>query len=205
MYNVSMKYEWKKSEKDIYLPKAEPTLTTIPKMKYFTISGKGDPNDKEFSDKVGALYGMAYAVRMMPRNGFTPNNYFEYTVYPLEGVWSGDASDKSSFSYTIMIRQPDFVDREVYRRALEITQRKKPSPYLSEIKFDEIEDGLAIQMLHVGAYDDEPQTFAKMAEFAKENGYERTTETHREIYLTDPNRGAPDKQKTVLRIFVKKS
>jgi len=177
----------------------------IPSFKYFAISGHGNPNSQEFSEKVSALYKVAYAVRMMPKSGFTPNGYFEYTVYPLEGVWDGDIADKDSFSYKIMIRQPDFVDHEVFREALAIAKQKKPTPFLSEIVFEEMEDGLSVQMLHIGAYDDEPKSFAKISQFMNDNNYQRTTKTHREIYLSDPNKSTPDKQRTVLRVFVKKS
>ncbi|MCL2038004.1 GyrI-like domain-containing protein [Candidatus Saccharibacteria bacterium] len=198
-----MKYEWKKSEKEIYLPKNEPTLIKVPRYKYFTITGQGNPNSPDFADKVSALYSLAYAVRMMPRNGFTPNGYFEYTVYPLEGVWRGGTGDKNSFSYTIMIRQPDFVDENTFEKALEIASEKKPNPNLANVKFEEIEDGLSVQMLHVGSYDDEPTSFARMAEFMNENSYQRISDTHREIYLSDPGKVTPEKLKTVLRWSVK--
>jgi len=122
-----MKYEWKKQEKDLYLPKAEPTLITVPKQKFFMIGGKGNPNNEEFAEKTSVLYSLAYAVRMMPKQGYTPEGYFEYTVYPLEGIWDlteegrkSDTLNKDELVYTIMIRQPDFVTQEVAERALEI-------------------------------------------------------------------------------------
>ena len=198
-----MKYEWKKSEKEIYLPKSEPTIVTIPRYKYFTLNGKGNPNSPEFADKVTALYSLSYVVRMMPHGGFAPDGYFEYTVYPLEGVWRGDATDKNSFSYTIMIRQQDFVNANVFEKALEIATKKKPNPNLNNVKFEEIEDGLSVQMLHIGSYDDEPASFARMAEFVNANSYQRTNDIHREIYLSDPSKVAPNKLKTVLRWSVK--
>jgi hypothetical protein len=199
-----MKYEWKKSEKEIYLPKDKPTLLTVPNSQYFTIEGKGNPNSQEFKDKIGVLYTMSYAVRMMPRNGYTPNGYFEYTVYPLEGVWSSDnATDKDSFVYTIMIKQPDFVDKVIYEKALEIAKKKKPSPLLDNVKFEEIDDGLSVQILHTGSYDSESESFSKMDDFLNANGYSRRAKTHREIYLTDATKTAPEKLKTVLRYFIK--
>jgi len=199
-----MKYEWKKSEKEIYLPKETPNLVDIPNAKYFTISGKGDPNGREFSDKIAVLYSLSYAVRMMPKNGFTPNGYFEYTVYPLEGIWSGDPADKSTFAYTIMIKQPDFVDKNVFEKALEVANKKKPTPLLKDIKFEEINDKLSVQMLHIGSYDDEPTSFAKITEFLAANGLRRRGQTHREIYLTDATKVPPNKLKTVLRYFVQR-
>jgi len=200
-----MKYEWKKEEKELYLPKEEPTLVTIPRMKYFTITGKGNPNNKDFQDKIGVLYSLAYAVRMMPKNGYTPNGYFEYTVYPLEGIWSGNVEDKNSFVYKIMIRQPDFVCNDVVEKAFEIARRKKPNILLDEVKFEEFTDGLCVQMLHIGSYDDEPKSFEKMQKFIANNNYERTTDTHREIYLSDSTKVEKDKLKTILRYFIKKN
>lgn len=205
-----MKYEWKKSEKDIYLPKVEPTLIKIPKYKYFTISGIGNPNKPDFSDKIGALYSLAYAIRMMPKSGYTPNNYFEYTVYPLEGIWDltiegrkNDTFNKDELVYKIMIRQPDFVDEVLFAKALAVTKKKKPNPLLDLVKLEEIEDGLCVQVMHVGSYDDEPRSFAKIDEYLKDSNYERKDKTHREIYLSDFRKTDKDKLKTVLRTFIK--
>ena len=198
-----MKYEWKKQEKELYIPKTEPQIITVPRQKFFAIKGKGDPNGSEFSERIGVLYSLAYAVRMMPKSGFTPEGYFEYTVYPLEGVWNGgNAADKSSFVYTIMIRQPEFVTGGVVETAIENTKRKKPHPLLAEAFFCEIEDGLSVQMLHVGDYDDEPLSFEKMNKFIADNGLVRNSGEHREIYLSDPGKTERDKQKTVLRYCV---
>jgi len=205
-----MKYEWKKSEKDLYLPKEVPTLVTVPKHKFFMIKGKGNPNKEDFAERIGVLYSMAYAVRMMPKNGFTPKDYFEYTVYPLEGLWDlteegrkSETLNKDELVYTIMIRQPDFVDEEVFQKALEIANKKKPHALLKEIEFGEIEDGLSVQMLHKGPYDNEPESFAKMKEFINNNNLEIRTLVHREIYLSDNRKVEPDKLKTVLRYRVK--
>ena len=199
-----MKYEWKKQEADLYLPKSEPTLITIPNQKFFAIKGQGNPNNADFAERVGVLYSLAYAVRMMPKSGFTPSGYFEYTVYPLEGVWENtDIFDKASYNYTIMIRQPDFINNDVIEKAFEIVKKKKPNLLLQETYFCEKEDGLSVQMLHIGDYDDEPQSFAKMNEFIENNGFIRSTNNHREIYLSDPNRVERDKLKTVLRYNIK--
>lgn len=198
-----MKHEWKKAEKQVYIPSTEPVVAEIPEYKYFTLSGNGDPNSKEFAQKIEALYAMSYAVRMMPRNGFTPEGYFEYTVYPLEGVWSGDALDKNTFNYTIMIRQPDFVSQTVYEKALAIAQKKKQNPNIANVKLEGLKDGKSVQMMHVGAYHSEPESFAKMDTFLQANGLVRRTATHREIYLSDPSKGDAFKQKTVLRYVVK--
>ncbi len=147
---------------------------------------------------------------MMPKNGFTPDGYFEYTVYPLEGIWDlteegkkSDILNKDELLYTIMIRQPDFVTNEVVAKAFEIVNKKKPHPLLKEVYFDEIEDGLSVQIMHKGSYDDEPASFEKMLNFINENGYERKSMVHREIYLSDARKTEKDKLKTVLRYMIK--
>ena len=131
----------------------------------------------------------------MPRNGYTPDGYFEYTVYPLEGIW--DLTEKGRKSptlikdellYTIMIRQPDFVTEEVVEKAFEIAGKKKPNPLLDEVSFDTMEDGLSVQMMHIGPYDDETRTFDQMKKFIQENDLEIITLAHREIYISDPRR-----------------
>jgi hypothetical protein len=205
-----MKHEWRKNEKVFYLPKQKPELLTVPEQKFFTIKGQGNPNGEEFAEKIGVLYSMAYAVRMMPKQGFTPENYFEYTVYPLEGVWGltekgihSASFNKNELVYTIMIRQPDFVTKEVADLAFETVKKKKPHPLLSEVEFRLIEDGLSVQMLHVGPYDDEPQTFKKMNEFLIDHSLERVTFEHREIYLSDFRKVESEKLKTVLRYQVR--
>jgi hypothetical protein len=204
-----MKYEWKKQEKNLYLPKDKPDLITVPKQKFFMIKGKGNPNDEDFAERIGVLYSLAYAVRMMPKQGYTPEGYFEYTVYPLEGVWDLteegrklDTLNKDELLYTIMIRQPDFVTEEVVSKAFENVRKKKPNPLIDEVTFETMEDGLSVQMMHIGAYDDEPQSFEQMKKFIKENDLEITTLVHREIYISDTRRTEKSKLKTVLRYRV---
>lgn len=205
-----MKHEWRKVEKELYLPKAVPELVTIPKQKFFMVKGKGNPNSDSFAEKIGVLYSLAYAVRMMPKQGFTPDGYFEYTVYPLEGVWDmtekgrkSETFNKNELLYTIMIRQPEFVTTDVVERAFETVRKKKPHPILDEVTFEMQEDGLSVQMLHVGAYDNEPESFKLMNEFIVSHNLEKRSPVHREIYLSDVNKVQPDKLKTVLRYMVK--
>ncbi|MCK1992392.1 hypothetical protein GW626_08110 [Peribacillus muralis] len=205
-----MKYEWRKQEKNLYIAKQKCQLVTIPEQKFFMIKGKGNPNEKEFSEKIGVLYSLAYAVRMMPKQGYTPDGYFKYTVYPLEGIWDLteegrklDTLNKEELLYTIMIRQPDFVTKEVVERAFKHVEKKKPHPFLNEVKFGTVEDGLSVQILHVGPYDDEPQSFQVMNEFIHNHNLERTSLQHREIYLSDFRKVEPAKLKTVLRYKVK--
>ena len=151
-----MKYEWRKKEKDLYIPKQQPELVTVPEQHYFMIQGNGNPNDEEFSNRINVLYSLAYAVRMMPKQGHTPEGYFEYTVYPLEGIWDLtekgrqlDTLDKDELLYTIMIKQPTFVTEEVVERAFEYVRKKKAHPLLDDVTFDSMEEGLSVQMLHV--------------------------------------------------------
>src|SRR5574344_270887 len=138
-----------KNEKE-YSPKLIPEIVEIPKSKYFCIKGKGNPNKPDFSERISVLYTMSYAVRMMPKNGYTPEGYFEYTVYPLEGLWNLTEKGRESSSlmkdellYTIMIKQPDFVTEEVFKKALEIAKKKKPNILLDDITFQELNDGLS--------------------------------------------------------------
>lgn len=204
-----MKYEWRKQEKELYLPKDKPELINVPRHKFFMISGKGNPNEEEFSEKVGILYSLAYAVRMMPKQGVTPEGYFEYTVYPLEGLWSFtekgkqlEEMDKNELIYTIMIRQPDFVTDEIADMAFESAYKKKKNSLVNEASFKSIEDGLSLQIMHNGPYDDEPASFQKLKDYMMENNFKLRQESHREIYISDASRTEASKLKTVLRYIV---
>lgn len=204
-----MKFEWKKNERQLYLPKEEPEMITIPEHRFFMISGTGNPNSEAFSEKVGVLYSLAYAVRMMPKQGYTPEGYYEYTVYPLEGIWDltengkkSDTLNKDELLYTIMIRQPDFVTPEVADKAFAIVKKKKNHPLLDQVVFQAAEDRLSVQMMHLGSYDDEPQSFELMNKFIIENSLIKTSQKHREIYITDARKTDKSKLKTVLRYMV---
>ena len=193
------------------MPKQKPELLTVPEQKFFMIKGQGNPNHEDFAERVGVLYSLSCAVRMMPKWRNAPEDYFEYTVYPLEGVWDLTEEgrkkpqlDKNELLYTIMIRQPEFVTEAVAETALQHVQKKKPHPLLNEVTFETMEDGLSVQMLHIGPFDDEPRSFAVMDEFLEENGFERRSLRHREIYLSDVRRVEPAKLKTVLRYRVRK-
>lgn len=201
-----MKYEWKKQEKDIYLPKSKPELVNIKEAKYFCIKGKGNPNNKEFSDKISVLYQLSYTVKMMPKKGYTPNGYFEYSVYPLEGLWditdkgkNSDTFNKNELLYTIMIKQPDFVDEDIFNRAVDIVKMKNKNSLVDNVYFESINDGLSVQMLHIGSYDNEEESFKIMRNYIDENNLKLTTLVHREIYLSDARKTKQDKLKTVLR------
>lgn len=205
-----MKYEWRKQEKHLYIPKQKPELISIPEQKFITLKGKGNPNDAAFSEAIAALYSVAYAIRMMPKKGHTPSGYVEYTVYPLEGVWDlseegrkSETLDKDELLYTIMIRQPEFVTKEVFDRAFQTVSQKKAQEILEKLKFESIREGLCVQMLHIGSYDNEVESFEIMKDFTVNNDLERLSLRHREIYLSDFRKVAAEKLKTVLRYNVR--
>jgi hypothetical protein len=207
---MSIKIEYKKDYKHIYLPKTSPVIIDVAKMPYIMISGSGDPNGEEFARATEALYSITYAVKMSYKSNEVPVGYYEYTVFPLEGIWdlidkSKPATDKNNLKYQIMIRQPDFLTDELFFNFLEQTKEKKPNPYLEKLTFDEMTDGLCCQMMHIGSFDDEPESFARMEVFCKENGYIRSEKTHREIYLSDPRKTDKSKLRTVLRFPVIRS
>jgi hypothetical protein len=206
---LSKKIDYKKDFKHLYVPKNEPEIIDVPVMQFLMVSGSGDPNGDEFSKAVEALYSLSYAVRMSYKSANVPSGYYQYTVFPLEGVWdlldyTKPATDKSNFKYTLMIRQPDFLTSEWFEYFLEQVSKKKPNPYLEKVRFEEAADGLSCQMMHLGSFDEEPRSFARMEAYCEEHGYVRASKIHREIYLSDPRRTESAKLKTVLRFPVKK-
>ncbi len=211
-----MKHEWKKHERNLYGVKDKPQVISVPRQSFLMIKGVGNPNKEDFSERVGVLYSLAYPIKFNFKALCRKNKeqralyeYGDYGAYPLEGVWTtsnqGDPLDKDSFQYTLMIRQPDYITREMFETALAATAKKKPHPLLNEIVFDAMEEGACIQMLHTGTFDDEPASFVKMDAFAKENGLMRLNRHHREIYLNDARRTAPEKRSTILRFQVEVS
>lgn len=211
MKNRIMKHEWRKHEKEFYVPSKKPHFVEVPEFNFLTIEGEGNPNSDEFPEYIAVLYSLSYAAKMSPKKGIEPKGYFDYTVYPLEGIW--DISEKAKKNYTgvldkdslvfkLMIRQPNFVTEDFFNKILEITKKKKTHELLDSVKLERIEDGNCIQMLHLGSYDNEPQSFKLMEDFAAENNYTRKLMTHREIYLSDARKVAPEKLKTVLRFQV---
>ena len=206
-----MKHEWKKHERGIYIPKNKPEFVKIPEFKFFMIQGRGNSNDDFFVEYIGVLYSLSYAVKMSPKAGIAPKNYNEYTVYPLEGVWdiSNEAKEnftgkinKDSLVFNLMIRQPDFVTMEFAQETIERTKKKKPHELLEKVRFDVIREGECIQMMHLGSYDNEPESFIQMELFAKEHNLVRSSHQHREIYLSNARKVSPEKLKTVLRFKV---
>ena len=214
-----MKLEWRKHEKEIYNIKKVPTLLDIDTQNFIMIDGKGNPNDEEFSEKVSALFSLAYAIKMDYKKShqvkdLDTDEITDYVVYPLEGIWkvSQDNStknnccnefDKNNLEYTIMIRQPDFITEDNFKSAVEKVAKKKPNVFYKDIYFDYMNNGKSVNILHVGSYDGENSSFEKMDLFCKENGLTRKYDWHREIYLNNSNRTEESKLKTILRYCIK--
>lgn len=200
------KYEWKKAEKSYYNPVKVPQLVDIPAFKFFTLAGKGNPNDAFFAEYIQCLFSLSYTLKMQ----WKKESGFDYAVYPLEGVWSlqtptnqnDGVLDKDNLLFNLMIRQPDFVTEEYAADIIEKVKAKKPHPLLEDVKFETITDGLCVQMLHIGSYDSEPKSFAEMNTFALDNNLLRSSLVHREIYLSDARKVQPEKLKTILRFQV---
>lgn len=208
-----MKHDWKKAEKQFYIPKTEPELIKIPPFKFYSIQGQGNPNDKFFIDYVAVLYSLSYAVKMSLKNRLTPNGLFDYVVYPLEGVWGiteeakkkfKGVIDKNTLIFNLMIRQPDFISNDFAAGILEETRKKKPHHLLEKVKFETIRENDCVQILHLGSYDNEPASFSLMEEFCRNNSLTRESSQHREIYLSDARHVTSENLKTVLRFKVKK-
>ena len=210
------KKDYKKEYKDLYMPKSTPSIIDVPEMIFIMVDGKGDPNtSKEYENAINILYGLSYTIKMSKMGNNTIKGYFDYVVPPLEGFWDGEEgyfdglniTDKNKFIWTSMIRQPEFVTEEVYKWALEQLKAKKPELDYSKVRYEVLEEGLCVQIMHYGSYDTESESIIKMNEFVLENGYENDFENgrrHHEIYLGDPRKTKPENLKTVIRHPVKK-
>ncbi|MEP2777198.1 MAG: GyrI-like domain-containing protein [Luteolibacter sp.] len=207
------KHEWRKQEKALYLPKVKPEVIDVPTFRFITLSGEGNPNCPAFAECISALYSIAYGIKMTAKKqGSEPEGYFDFTVYPLEGVWDIKVAARVNFSgainkddlvFKLMLRQPDFVEESFFQQIMESVKKRKPHPLHERIKFEEITEGRCIQMLHIGSFDDEPASFRAMEEFATSLGEERRSKLHREIYLSDFRKTPTERLKTVLRFQLK--
>lgn len=210
-----MSFDYKKEYKEFYMPKNKPEIVNIPQMKFIAVRGKGDPNEEggEYKASISLLYGIAFTIKMSKKGSHCPAGYFDYVVPPLEGFWwqedgvkGIDYSRKEDFCWISVIRLPDFVTEKDFNWAIEEAGRKKGQDF-SRVEFMTITEGLCVQCMHIGAYDDEPATIALMDEFLLKNGYENdfsAERMHHEIYLSDARRVAPERLKTVIRHPVKK-
>lgn len=207
------KHEWRKKEKQFYMAKALPEVFNIPEFTFAVIDGAGNPNSDDFANRVQALFAISYGLKMaLKKQKVVPSGYIDYAVYPLEGVWDLNEKAKSEFTgiinkddlvYKLMIRQPNFVTMDFYLGILDKIKSKKNIKCIDDLRMEKISDEKCIQMLHVGSYDEEPRSFAKMEEFARKKNLARISKSHREIYLSDFRKVAPEKLKTVLRFKVK--
>jgi hypothetical protein len=201
------KLDYKKVYKELYMPKGNPIIITVPPINFIMIDGEGDPNKEDFTLATTAIYSLSYAVKMSYKGDKVPSGYYDYTVFPLEGVWdlidkTVPQTNKDNLKYKIMIRQPEFLTVDLFESFRTETQKKKPNIYLDKAEYGTITEGLCCQMLHLGSYDDEPASFKRMEQFCEKNGYKRVSLMHREIYLSDPRRTEASKLKTVLRFQV---
>ena len=209
-----MAFDYKKEYKELYMPKNKPEIVTVPKMNYIAVRGKGNPNEEDgaYQNAISVLYAVAYTLKMSYKTDYKIEGFFEYVVPPLEGFWwqednaGVDYTDKSKFNWISVIRLPDFVSQKDFDWAVE-TASKKKSLDCSSAEFLSIDEGLCVQMMHLGAFDDEPATVAIMDEYIKQNGYTNDMNKdrlHHEIYLSDARKVAPEKWKTVIRHPIKK-
>ena len=208
-----MAFDFKKEYREFYMPGNQPEIVTVPRANYIAVRGSGDPNQEggDYQRAVGVLYAVAYTIKMSYKGSRRIEGFFEYVVPPLEGFWwqegtpGVDYSDKSRFNWISVIRLPDFVKREDFDWAVKEASRKKKLD-CSTAEFLTVDEGLCVQIMHLGSYDDEPATVAALDAFLEENGYENDfsgDRLHHEIYLSDPRRSAPEKWRTVIRHPVK--
>ena len=210
-----MAFDYKKEYKEFYMPKNKPSIVTIPKMNYIAVRGKGDPNEEngEYKVSIGLLYAIAFTIKMSYKGDYKIDGYFQYVVPPLEGFWwqNGikggiDYNNKSEMNFISVIRLPDFITKKDFDWAVEQATQKKKQDF-SKVEFLTYDEGLSVQCMHIGSYDDEPATVELMHNYIKENGYEldiTDKRLHHEIYLSDPRRCDVNRLKTVIRHPIKK-
>ena len=210
-----MAFDFKKEYKEYYMPKNKPSIVTVPRMNYIAVRGQGDPNaeDSGYKQAIGLLYGIAFTIKMSKKGSHQIEGYFDYVVPPLEGFWwqddiiGVDFSRKDDFKWISVIRLPDFVTEDDFNWAVGEASAKKKVDF-SKVEFLTYDEGLCVQCMHIGSYDDEPATVAVMHEFMESQGYAldiTDKRLHHEIYLSDARKVAPEKRKTVIRHPIKRS
>ena len=204
---MNTKHEYRKHEKELYSPKNTPRRVDAPSMNYIAINGTGNPNTEEFTHKIEALFTLAYALKMFPRKGVIIKDYFDYTVYPIEGVWDLSAKgrlesqlNKDELVYTIMLRQPFFITEELFNQAVETVLHK--NSLVSEVYWYSTIPSTCVQILHLGTFDSEPASFSKIDRYCELNGLKRQSHLHREIYLSDFRKTPSESLKTILQVEV---
>ena len=208
-----MAFDFKKEYKEFYMPKSKPGIVTVPSMNYIAVRGSGNPNqeDGEYKQAIGLLYGIAFTIKMSKKGDHEIDGYFDYVVPPLEGFWWQDGVEgvdyahKENFHWISVISIPDFVTEDDFRWAVNEATKKKKLDF-SQVEFLTVEEGLCVQCMHIGSYDNEPATVAMMHEFMEQQGYEldiTDKRLHHEIYLSDARKVDPEKLKTVIRHPIK--
>lgn len=208
-----MAFDFKKEYKEFYMPKNKPEIVNVPAMNYIAVRGKGDPNEENgsYQKAIVILYAVAYTLKMNYKTNYKIDGFFEYVVPPLEGFWWQDHTDivdytdKSTFNWISVIRLPDFITKKDFDWAVETAQKKKNIDCTSA-EFLTLEEGLCVQMMHFGSFDDEPQSVSVMNEYIENNGYENDINEkrlHHEIYLSDARKVPTEKWKTVIRHPIK--
>lgn len=204
-----MAFDFKKEYKEFYMPKNKPAIVEIPPMNYIAVRGQGDPNEEGgmYKEAIGILYALAYTLKMSYKGEHKIEGFFEYVVPPLEGFWWQDGiegvdyGNKAAFKWISVIRLPDFITKEDFDWAVAEAGRKKKLD-CSGAEFLPVEEGICVQMMHLGPYDEEPASVALMDAYLEAQGYENDfseTRLHHEIYLSDARKVAPEKRKTVIR------
>ncbi|MBR0478887.1 MAG: GyrI-like domain-containing protein [Solobacterium sp.] len=210
-----MAFDFKKEYKEFYMPKNTPAIITVPPINYIAVRGHGDPNqeDGEYKQSIGLLYGIAYTIKMSRKSDHMMDGYFDFVVPPLEGFWWQDGiqgvdyARKDDFNWISVIRLPDFVTREEFDWAVSEAAVKKKTDF-SKVEFFVYDEGLCVQCMHNGPYDDEPATVSLMHRYMEKQGYVldiTDKRLHHEIYLSDARKTAPEKMKTVIRHPIKKA
>jgi len=210
-----MAFDYKKEYKEFYMPKDKPGIVEVPSMNYIAVRGKGDPNAEgsEYKESIGLLYGIAFTIKMSKKGNYQIDGYFDYVVPPLEGFWWQDGvtgvdyAHKENFTFISVIRLPDFVTKEDFDWAVAEATKKKKTDF-SKVEFLAYDEGLCVQCMHIGPYDDEPATVALMHEYMAAEGYEldiSDRRLHHEIYVSDVRKTAPEKLRTVIRHPVKRA
>ena len=208
-----MAFDYKKEYKEFYLPKGTPSIVNVPKMNFLAVRGKGNPNDEdgEYKQAISLLYGIAFTIKMSKKGDHQIDGYFDYVVPPLEGFWwqngviGVDYADKDSFQWISVIRLPDFVTKEDYDWAIREATGKKKQDF-SKVGFFTYDEGLCVQCMHIGSYDDEPATVELMHKYMEQQGYQldiTDNRMHHEIYLSDARKVSSEKLKTVIRHPIK--
>ena len=209
-----MAFDFKKEYKEFYMPKNKPEIVSIPAANYIAVRGTGDPNEEGgvYQQAIGVLYAVAYTLKMSYKTDYRIEGFFDYVVPPLEGFWwqdnveGIDYTDKSTFNWISVIRLPDFITKKDFDWAVETATKKKKLD-CSKAEFLTVDEGLCVQIMHIGPFDNEPATVAVMDRYIAENGYENDfsdSRLHHEIYLSDARKVPPEKWKTVIRHPIRK-